>query len=588
MTPRPLHAVLRALADTGPPDTDADLLRRYAASRDDEAFAALVKRHGRLVWAVCRHLCRSDAEADDAFQATFLVLVRNAGSVRDAAKLSAWLHGVAYKVCSKSRQAAKRRSAREQTAAARERNGHAVPDSAWDRALAAVHEEVAGLPDTLRVPFVLCCLEGKGQTEAAEQLGWKLGTLSGRLTRAKDAVLARLSARGLTLGVLASVGMAVVPAAVSAKANGLGQVGFAVPGSVLQLSHGVIGMSVQKVKLLAAGVLLACGLAVSGGSGWVASAEAQSAAVPAKVDPADRVKQLEAELAKAKADAKKAADQAAADAEKARTTEALAKAADAKDKKEQPSASTRKWEYDFVAASDMAQTKFVKFLQDREDKGWEFVGTTPMDDKPVWVFRKSKAGATTAVYPTGQYGYTTTTPRPESTTRPAQPTPLAPPAPALAPTALLTPPAYPTPPSVTSPVPAPNPPVDDVKALEAEIKKLQQRLDDLSKRKPDTKDPEPKKAPSADSKPSPSSKEPPLTTAKEPPVKKGVEWVTYPMINLPLSAEETAKLLMTLANKKFVNREMVAMAKGQDQVMVYGDKEMHNWAGRLLNALGDK
>lgn len=491
MTPRPLHAVLRALADAGPPDTDADLLRRFAATRDDEAFAALVKRHGRLVWAVCRNLTRSDAEADDAFQATFLVLVRNAGSVRDAAKLSAWLHGVAYKVCSKARQAAKRRATREQTAAARERNGHAVPDSAWDRALAAVHEEVAGLPDTLRVPFVLCCLEGRGQTEAAEQLGWKLGTLSGRLTRAKDAVLAKLSARGLTLGVLASVGMVAVPAEVSARANELGQAGFAVPGSVLQLSHGVIGMSVQKVKLLAAGVLLACGLAVSGGSGWVASAGAQSAPVStAKPSPAERVKQLEAELEKAKADAKRAADQAAADADRARAAEAdaLAKAADEKYRKDQAAASTKKWEYDFVAASDMTQAKFVKFLQDREDKGWEFVGSTPMDDKPTWVFRKAKGGATTAVFPSGQYGFTTTTPKADPSTKPAQPLPPAPPAPALAPTAPLTPPlavappAYPTPPAVTAPVPAPKPPADDVKALEAQIKKLQERLDALKKK----------------------------------------------------------------------------------------------------------
>jgi DNA-directed RNA polymerase specialized sigma24 family protein len=112
MTARPLHAVLRAIADAAPPATDADLLRRFVASRDDEAFAALVKRHGRLVWAVCRHLTDSAAADDDVFQATFLVLVRNAAGVRYAAKLSAWLHGVAYKVCGKSRLAARRRTTR--------------------------------------------------------------------------------------------------------------------------------------------------------------------------------------------------------------------------------------------------------------------------------------------------------------------------------------------------------------------------------------------------------------------------------------------------------------------------------------------
>ncbi len=489
MTARPLYAVLRALADTAPPDTDADLLRRFVATRDDEAFAALVKRHGRLVWAVCRHLTRSDAEADDAFQATFLVLVRNAAGVRDAAKLSAWLHGVAYKVCGKSRLAAKRRTTREKATAARERNGHAVPDSAWDRALAAVHEEVAGLPDTLRVPFVLCCLEGLGQTEAAEQLGWKLGTLSGRLTRAKDAVLAKLSARGLTLGVLASVGLAVVPTDVSAKAVGLGQIGFAVPGSVLQLSTGVIGMSVNKVKLLAAGVLAACGLAISGGAGWVATADAQSSATkPAQAAPADRVKQLEAELAKARAEA----DKAAAEVAEAAKAETVKRAADAKaaeltkmareiDKlakapkvPDDATNATKQNDYLFIAVSPMAQREFMALLQKQEDKGWVFSGTTPMDDpkQTVWVFRRSK-GMTYTVpsgFEYGQYKLFG-----ESKPAPAKVAPVAPVAPV--------PPLPPLPPVATPPrgvmVPA-----DTAEAIEAEIKRLQEKLEVLKKTKP--------------------------------------------------------------------------------------------------------
>ncbi|MGL4554728.1 MAG: RNA polymerase sigma factor, partial [Gemmataceae bacterium] len=154
MTPRLLQSVLRSLADAASPASDGDLLRDFAATRAEAAFAELVRRHGRLVWAVCRHLAGSEAEAEDAFQATFLVLLKNAGSVRDGAKLSSWLHGVAYRVCSKARQGAKRRSAREQAAAAGERAGPAVPESAWDRAMAAVHEEVAKLPEALRVPFV--------------------------------------------------------------------------------------------------------------------------------------------------------------------------------------------------------------------------------------------------------------------------------------------------------------------------------------------------------------------------------------------------------------------------------------------------
>jgi RNA polymerase sigma factor (sigma-70 family) len=511
MTARPLNAVLRALADAGPPESDADLLRRFVATRDDEAFASLVKRHGRLVWAVCRHLTRSDAEADDAFQATFLVLVRNAAGVKDAAKLSAWLHGVAYKVCGKSRLSAKRRGARELAAAARERNGHAVPDSAWDRALAAVHEEVAGLPDSLRVPFVLCCLEGRGQTEAAEHLGWKLGTLSGRLTRAKDAVLERLSARGLTLGVLATVGVTAVPAAVSARAFGLGQVGFAVPGSVLQLSTGVIGMSVHKVKLLAAGVLAAVGLAATSGAGLVATAEAQQlgAPRPAEAAPADRVKQLEAELQRARAEAAKAeADAAKAEADarmkakafeaKKKADEELAKFAEKAEKekttkapKDEPAkagkesaTATKRWEYDFVAVSEMPKAKFVKFLQEKEDKGWEFIGTTPLSDDPVWVFRKPKGGqyGMTWTMPSGQSGTNPNTwtmpsydwpgtPKPAKAPSAATPTAPVPPTPALPPAA-----AFPAPTQQGKGA-------DDADAIAAEIKRLQEKLNSLKSKK---------------------------------------------------------------------------------------------------------
>ena len=120
---------------------DGELLRRFAGG-DDGAFAELVRRHGRLVWAVCRHLTGSDADADDAFQATFLVLLQNAGKVRDAGRLSAWLHGVAYKVCAKARRPRSGGRPASRPRPSSERNGSAVPDSAWDRALAAVHEEV--------------------------------------------------------------------------------------------------------------------------------------------------------------------------------------------------------------------------------------------------------------------------------------------------------------------------------------------------------------------------------------------------------------------------------------------------------------
>jgi RNA polymerase sigma factor (sigma-70 family) len=378
---RSLQLVLRSFADTGRPETDGDLLCQFLKG-SKEAFTEIVRRHGRLVWSVCRNLTRSDAEADDAFQATFLVLLRNAGRVRDTARLSAWLHGVAYRVCARARRTAQRRAAREQAAAMSERYGQVVADSAWDRALAAVHEEAGKLPESLRTPFVLCCLEGKGVTEAAEQLGWKLGTFSGRLTRAKNTVLARLDARGLTIGAVAGLGLSTPPAAAVAKAAALVQAGAIVPKSILQLTQGVLGMNATSFKVLAAAVVFIGGLGINAGTVWVATADAQQPNTPA---PSTRnleaeVKQLQDELNKAKAEAEAAARQAEK-VDRLRWTERMVEKAalDAiEQKKATPAAGSSKWEYDFVAIAPMEQATFVKFLQARETEGWEFNGTAPM------------------------------------------------------------------------------------------------------------------------------------------------------------------------------------------------------------------
>jgi RNA polymerase sigma factor (sigma-70 family) len=377
---RNILAILRQLSETGPLETDAELLGRFAAHRDEEAFAALVRRHGRLVWAVCRHLAGPDA--DDAFQATFLVLLRNAGKIRKANNLSAWLHSVAYRVCSKARLSAKRRLQRERTVVVKEGNGSVVPDSAWDRAMAAVHEEVARLPETLRVPFVMCSLEGKSITEAAAQLGWKLGTLSGRLTRAKDALLARLDARGLTAGAVAALACtaSTAPAEVLAKAANLVHDGLTVSSSILSLTQGVIGMSAYHVKMLAAGVLLACGLGLGGGAGWLANAEAQPPATPAaKMTPEEKVRQLEAQLEQAK---KEVED---------KKKERLLKVRQFYERMDAVR-STTKWDYNFVPFYGMDVDTFVKFLQEREALGWDYSGQMTLmqngKDAPMWVFRR--------------------------------------------------------------------------------------------------------------------------------------------------------------------------------------------------------
>jgi RNA polymerase sigma factor (sigma-70 family) len=377
-----LPPLVRLLADAGPPVPDADLLARFAAHRDADAFTALVRRHGRLVWAVCHHLAGPDA--DDAFQATFLVLLRNAGKVRNPNSLPAWLHGVAYRVCVKARQAARRRADRERAAAVQDRDDGSVPDSAWDRALAVVHEEVVRLPQRLRVPFVLVVLEGKTVTEAAGLLGWRVNTLSVRLARAKDALLARLSARGFTAGAVVSLAAAggSAPAEAAAKAAALAR-GGPVPESIRVLAHGVLGMSAFQLKLVVVGVLVAVGLGVGGGSGWLTRAEAQTSAPPANVSPEEKVKRLEVLLDQARREVELQKER-----ERLRTDEALAGKAAAY--------ATAKWEYHFVPVTDLEAEAFVTLLRGREARGWDFTGQVALKkdgkDAPVWVFRRPKGG----------------------------------------------------------------------------------------------------------------------------------------------------------------------------------------------------
>jgi RNA polymerase sigma factor (sigma-70 family) len=151
-----LESVLRRVAPLAEGNaSDAELLRRFAADGDETAFAAIVRRHGPLVWAVARGLLLHEADAEDAFQATFLALVRSARSVRAPARLAPWLHGVACRVALKARRSAVRRKQRERTAAAKE-SAPTVAQAEWDRLRATLHEEVCRLAEPLRAAFVLC------------------------------------------------------------------------------------------------------------------------------------------------------------------------------------------------------------------------------------------------------------------------------------------------------------------------------------------------------------------------------------------------------------------------------------------------
>src|SRR5262245_62056961 len=255
-----LQHLHRLVAGQGGPDpSDEQLLRRFAAQRDQSAFAALVQRHGRLVWGVCRHILHHH-DAEDAFQATFLVLARKAESIRRATAVASWLHGVAYRIALRARRDALRRRLREEKAPLPSEGSSS--ETALRELQTLLDDEVGRLPEKLRAPFVLCVLDGRSIAEAAALLGWKAGTVSGRLTRARQELRRRLARRGVGLGaalVATEVCRGAAPPPALARATIEGPV-VGVSPAVAALAGGVIGaMFVTRSKTVVA-LLLALGL----------------------------------------------------------------------------------------------------------------------------------------------------------------------------------------------------------------------------------------------------------------------------------------------------------------------------------------
>ncbi len=287
---------------------DAALLDRYTTDRDEAAFEELARRHGGMVWAVCRQLLADPADAEDAFQAVFLAFVKSSGRVRNG-NVGAWLHGTAVRGAMKIRRGAVRARQRDRATARPEAT---VPPADWNELLTAVHEEVGRLPEALRTAFVVCDLEGVPQPDAATRLGWKAGTLTGRLSKARKRLLDALTKRGLapaaTLGLLglsAATTSADVPLKLLVTVlNFPSAAPGTIPATLAALALEIVPMTLSKVKLLALAAILTCGLAAGTGTVLVQVADAQG---PGAMPPGGAAPSATPPLATPTADPKPAA-----------------------------------------------------------------------------------------------------------------------------------------------------------------------------------------------------------------------------------------------------------------------------------------
>src|SRR5262245_1569097 len=189
----PLLQYVRRLAAAT--SSDEQLLTDFLSGRSDNAFAALIDRHGPMVLNVCRRILHDAHAAEDVFQATFFVLAERAGAIRRPASLAGFLHGVAYRLAVRAR----RRRMQSLPAAVYDKNVGPPEGLAWKEMLGILDHELGRLSDRFRAPLILCYLEGRTQDEAARQLGWSLNTLRRRLAQGKRLLEARLRGRGVTL-----------------------------------------------------------------------------------------------------------------------------------------------------------------------------------------------------------------------------------------------------------------------------------------------------------------------------------------------------------------------------------------------------
>ncbi len=274
------HLRRSALLDEGGAVSDGHLLGEFVSRRDEAAFACLVRRHGPMVLGVCRRLLRHRQDAEDAFQATFLVLARKAGSVQPRDRVASWLYGVAYRTALEARRLAARRRARERQVEDMPQPAVAPEEPGRELRL-VLDEELSRLPGKYRLPVVLCDLEGRTRKETALQLGVPEGTLSNRLAAARRLLARRLLRRGVTLAtsLVAALSPPDVPAAlaaatVKAAVAPEGVATVVVSANVAALTRGVLrAMFLSKLKAATAVLVLA---GVLGGVGAALHEPAQA------------------------------------------------------------------------------------------------------------------------------------------------------------------------------------------------------------------------------------------------------------------------------------------------------------------------
>jgi RNA polymerase sigma-70 factor (ECF subfamily) len=259
--PHVVACLRRAAAPAEADASDGELLGRFVATRDEASFAALVRRHGPTVLGVCRRILGSHADAEDACQAVFLILVRKAGSVRPPGMLAGWLHGVARNVSRRALRMAVRRQRHERASATRPRPGKTDPELRM-----LIDRELNRLPAESRTAIILCDVEGLTRSEAAGRLGWAEGTVASRLARGRQILARRLIRAGLgSGGALAAASVPELSAGVieSIVRVGLGPASTA-PPAVLALTGGVLrAMSMKRYALILAVGLVAAGLTLT-------------------------------------------------------------------------------------------------------------------------------------------------------------------------------------------------------------------------------------------------------------------------------------------------------------------------------------